>query len=106
MKHLSSDALSGIIRALEAKQGDLILILAGDGIEEAMGALRLEVGRKEGLAQDGWNFLWVTDFPYSGSMRRENSRASIIHSPRRGRMTYPGWSRTPSRSYPRRTTSC
>ena len=66
VKHLSSDALSGIIRALEAKQGDLILILAGDGIEEAMGALRLEVGRKEGLAQDGWNFLWVTDFPLFG----------------------------------------
>jgi len=66
VKHLSSDALSGIIRALEARQGDLILILAGDGIEEAMGALRLEVGRKEGLAQDGWNFLWVTDFPLFG----------------------------------------
>ncbi len=66
VKHLSSDALSGIIRALEAKQGDLILILAGDGIEEAMGALRLEIGRKEGLAQDGWNFLWVTDFPLFG----------------------------------------
>ncbi len=66
VKHLSSDALSGIIRELRANKGDLILILAGERIEEAMGALRLEVGRKENLAQQGWNFLWVTDFPLFG----------------------------------------
>ncbi len=66
VKHLSSVALSGIIRELEAKEGDLILILAGKGVEEAMGALRLEIGRKESLAQPGWNFLWVTDFPLFG----------------------------------------
>ncbi len=66
VKHLSAAALSGIIRELGAKEGDLILILAGNGIEEAMGALRLEVGRKEDLAQPGWNFLWVTDFPLFG----------------------------------------
>lgn len=66
VKHLSAEAISGIIRELGAKEGDLILILAGKEIEEAMGALRLEVGRKENLAQQGWSFLWVTDFPLFG----------------------------------------
>lgn len=62
-KFFDDTKLSAITSAFEAKQGDLILILAGQAIEIPLGALRLAVAKREELARDEWNFLWVTDFP-------------------------------------------
>ncbi|RLE37323.1 aspartate--tRNA ligase, partial [Candidatus Acetothermia bacterium] len=62
-KFLSGGEINGIVEGIGAKAGDLILILAGDGIERPLGELRLAIGREENLLSDGWNFLWVTDFP-------------------------------------------
>ena len=62
-KFLSAEELAAIVDAFGAKIGDLILLLAGEAVEEPLGALRLVVGRQEKLASPGWNFLWVTDFP-------------------------------------------
>jgi aspartyl-tRNA synthetase len=55
--------LKAVINAFDAEVGDLLLILAGADIEQPLGALRLEVAKRENLARDEWNFLWVTDFP-------------------------------------------
>ncbi len=65
-KFLAPPMLEAIVQAFHAKEGDLILILAGEGIDGALGSLRLAVAREEGLMQEGWNFLWVTDFPLFG----------------------------------------
>jgi aspartyl-tRNA synthetase len=65
-KFLAPPVLEAIVQAFHAKEGDLILILAGEGIDRALGSLRLAVAREEGLMQEGWNFLWVTDFPLFG----------------------------------------
>jgi len=65
-KFLAPPMLEAIVQAFHAKEGDLILILAGEGIDGALGSLRLAVAREEGLIQEGWNFLWVTDFPLFG----------------------------------------
>ena len=62
-KFLSENELRGIAEAFGAKQGDLILLLAGKGIEPPLGELRRTLARSENLANDGWSFLWVTDFP-------------------------------------------
>ena len=62
-KFFDEQKLADIISAFAAEQGDLILILAGQGIESPLGALRLAVATREALARDEWNFLWVTDFP-------------------------------------------
>ena len=62
-KFLSEGVLEGIVGAFGAQTGDLILLLAGKGIETALGELRLAVAREENLAGDEWRFLWVTDFP-------------------------------------------
>jgi len=62
-KFMSEDELRGIAEAFGAKQGDLILLLAGKGIEPPLGELRRTIAAQEDLANDGWNFLWVTDFP-------------------------------------------
>ncbi|MBU1049803.1 aspartate--tRNA ligase [Candidatus Bipolaricaulota bacterium] len=62
-KFFDETELAAIISALGAVSEDLILILAGHGIEGPLGALRLAIGKAENLAREEWNFLWVTDFP-------------------------------------------
>ncbi|MCD5416736.1 aspartate--tRNA ligase [Candidatus Bipolaricaulota bacterium] len=62
-KFLPAATLSSIVKEFSAQEGDLILILAGKGIDQALGDLRLEVGRKEKMMKEGWNFVWITDFP-------------------------------------------
>ena len=62
-KFLSETEQAAIVEAMGAEAGDLILLLAGTGIEEPLGSLRLKVAEQENLAQPGWKFLWVTDFP-------------------------------------------
>jgi len=65
-KFLTKETLDAIIKAFEAKPSDLILLLAGKGIESALSGLRSEVATRENLAENGWNFVWVTDFPLFG----------------------------------------
>ncbi len=62
-KFLSEGEIGAIAGEFDARAGDLILILAGEGIERPLGELRLAVGEEEGLKGEGWSFLWVTDFP-------------------------------------------
>ena len=62
-KFLSEEELRAIVESFGATQGDLILLLAGDGIEPPLGELRRTIAAQETLATEGWSFLWVTDFP-------------------------------------------
>jgi len=63
-KFLSSTEIASITGKFSARQGDLILILAGNNIEPALSALRLEIAQREKLAENTeWQFLWITDYP-------------------------------------------
>jgi aspartyl-tRNA synthetase len=62
-KFFQQEQLAELASAFGAERGDLILILAGHGIEGPLGALRLAVAKQESLLRNEWNFLWVTDFP-------------------------------------------
>ena len=62
-KFLSETEVAAIVNAMGAEAGDLILLLAGKGMEKPLGDLRLTIAEQENLAKDGWKFLWVTDFP-------------------------------------------
>jgi aspartyl-tRNA synthetase len=62
-KFLSEAELRRLTDAFGAEAGDLILLLAGDGITLPLGELRRTIAAQENLAKDGWNFVWVTDFP-------------------------------------------
>ncbi len=75
-KFFDEGELKDLAKAFDAEAGDLILILAGQGIEAPLGALRLEIAKRENLAADEWNFLWVTDFP----MFELNEEGSITSS--------------------------
>jgi aspartyl-tRNA synthetase len=69
--------------ALNAKPGDLLLILAGKKKEtiNALGTLRLEMGNKLGLRdKDKFSAAWVVDFPLL-EWDEEEKRFSAMHHP-------------------------
>ena len=63
-KFLAEREIEGVIGALEAVEGDTLLLVADvkqRRAQDVLGQLRIELGRPEG--HDDLSFLWVTDFP-------------------------------------------
>lgn len=65
LKFLSDDAINGILSRTGALDGDLVFFGADTAkvVNDSIGALRLKLGHDLGLAQTGWQPLWVVDFP-------------------------------------------
>ena len=80
------EKMQGIIDAVGAASGDLVLVLAGEApkVFEQMGDLRVHMARETGLAPEGadgpWEFLWVTDFPLL-EWDEESGRYHAMHHP-------------------------
>lgn len=84
-KFLSEDEMRGAAAELDAKEGDVIFIVADQAPVAArvLGAIRSELGR-EGLAaaaeKPGHDLFWVTDFPMFEWNEDEN-RWEAMHHP-------------------------
>jgi aspartyl-tRNA synthetase len=82
-KFLSEAEMQGIIARLEAKPGDLILIVADKPavVAEVLGQLRIEFGRRLGLLDDSvLAFAWVLEFPLL-EWNAEEKRYEAKHHP-------------------------
>ena len=81
-KFLDDATLTAILRATDAKAGDLLLFGAASWhtASEFMGAVRLKVAKDLGLVGDGWAPLWVTDFPMF-EWDEEAQRHVALHHP-------------------------
>ena len=65
-KFMTEDELNALVKALEAKPGDLLLFAADkdDVVFASLGALRVEIAKNLGLLDKSeYKFLWVTEFP-------------------------------------------
>ncbi len=65
-RFLAEKELSGLKDALQPKPGDILLFMADSPnvLNDAMGRVRLRLGRKLGLIPEKtFNFVWITDFP-------------------------------------------
>lgn len=66
-KFLTEEEKAALRTAANAETGDVLLVVAdakNDVVFAALGALRLEIGKKYGLIDESkFDFLWVTDFP-------------------------------------------
>jgi aspartyl-tRNA synthetase len=82
-KFFSAEQIDAASQALGASPGDLILLVA-DGPQVAAGALgglRLELGRRFGLVEEGsHDVLWVVDFPMF-AYDEETGRYDALHHP-------------------------
>jgi aspartyl-tRNA synthetase len=87
-KFYPEERLKAIANAAGAKQGDLVLILAGaeERTRKAMSELRLEMGERLGLRKkEEYKLLWVLDFPlfeYSEEDNRWVARHHPFTSPK------------------------
>jgi aspartyl-tRNA synthetase len=65
LKFLPDEAVASVLERCSAADGDLIFFGADKArvVNDALGALRLALGRDLGLAETGWHPLWVIDFP-------------------------------------------
>ena len=59
--------MSALLTAAGAEQGDVVLIVA-DTVKKhvlsTLGALRLELANKLNITREGYNLLWITEFPF------------------------------------------
>jgi aspartyl-tRNA synthetase len=81
-KFFTSDDLESLIKDLESKSGDLILIMAGTKKEtlEHLGTLRLEIGKRyDYINYDLFCPAWITDFPLFEYDEKEKKFKSMHH---------------------------
>lgn len=66
LKVLGAEKIEQLAKAAEAETGDVVLIVAGKKgvVAQSLGALRIEIARRENLIPKGvYKPLWVTEFP-------------------------------------------
>jgi len=82
VKYFPEDVQADLMKALDAHDGDLILFGADtEGVvNDALGALRVEVARRRGLIEKGpkWAFAWIVDIPMFG-LDTQGRRYSMNH---------------------------
>jgi aspartyl-tRNA synthetase len=82
LKFLPDDAVKGILERTGAKSGDLIFFGADKAriVNDALGALRVKVGEDRGMVAEGWEPLWVIDFPMF-EKDAQTKRWTSLHHP-------------------------
>jgi len=83
LKSLGPERAASLLDRLGAGAGDLALIVADtrEVAAKSLGALRLEIARREGLRPDNvWALCWVHEFPMF-ELRPEDRRVTPCHHP-------------------------
>lgn len=65
-KFMQPEEINAIINRLGAQKGDVVFIVADkDRVTlPTLGALRLKAAKQLDIIPEGWNFLWITEFPF------------------------------------------
>lgn len=65
-KFLADGELDAILSRLNAEKGDVVLFVADKNkvTLPVLGALRLKVAKQLDIIPEGYNFLWITEFPF------------------------------------------
>jgi len=80
-KFMTEDELSAILNACGAEKGDVVLIVADkDRVTlPTLGALRLRVAKQLDIIKEGFNFLWITEFPFFEYDEDSDSYVAMHH---------------------------
>ena len=82
VKFLSESEKEGLIKVLDVKDDDIVIIAAGpySRVCALLGALRLRYGHELGLIKEGtFDLLWVVDFPLFERSTEDGSITSTHH---------------------------
>ena len=81
-KFMTQEQMQDIIEKADAKQGDVVFIVAdteNNTVLSTLGALRCEAANKLGIIKDGYNFLWVVEFPFFEFDKEAQSWVAMHH---------------------------
>jgi len=81
-KFFGPEQQNNVIQAFNAKEGDLILLIADEQstVDKSLAALRCRLGKELGLYDaDTYKFVWVIDFPLMEWNQDENRYDSLHH---------------------------
>jgi aspartyl-tRNA synthetase len=82
VKKSGAKTIDGLLERSGARVGETVFLAAGPRLPtlERLGALRLELARREGWIPDqAWHFLWVVDFPLLEFDETEKRWVSLHH---------------------------
>ncbi len=82
LKFLNEEVVQAILKRTDAKTGDVVFFGADKDyvVNESMGALRIKLGQDRKLLSEGWQLLWVVDWPMF-EMDHQNNRLQSMHHP-------------------------
>jgi aspartyl-tRNA synthetase len=81
-KFMAEGELEGILKVLDCEKGDVAFIVADKNnvVLPVLGALRLKVAKQLDIIPEGFNFLWITDFPFF-EFNDETKHWDAMHHP-------------------------
>jgi len=81
-KFVSSEKLNEIMDAIDCRKGDVALFVADKNrvVLPTLGALRLKIGKQLDIIPAGYNFLWITEFPFF-EWNEETEHWDAMHHP-------------------------
>ena len=81
-KFMSEDEMNAIYQRLGIEKGDVALIVADKKktVLSVLGALRLTVAKRLDIIPEGYNFLWITEFPFF-EYNEETGGYDAMHHP-------------------------
>jgi aspartyl-tRNA synthetase len=79
-KFLSEEEQAGLVRALEATAGDLLLLVADERplVRDVLGTLRTDLGRPP-VSEGPYRYVWVTEFPLFEGLDDAGNPVSAHH---------------------------
>ncbi len=81
-KFLTEDTMQALLAKLDAEQGDVVLLVA-DTVSKlvltVLGALRLELADKLNVKREGFDLLWIINFPFFEWDQEQNTWVAMHH---------------------------
>ncbi len=78
-KFMTEDEINGILSRTGAEKGDVVFIVADKKALPILGSLRQTVAKKLDIIPKGYNFLWITEFPFFEYDDESNSWIAMHH---------------------------
>ena len=81
LKFLTDEVIDEFVNRIDINDGDIIFFGADKEniVNDALGALRVRIGKDLNLLEEGWKPLWVTDFPMFEKDKNSNNWTSLHH---------------------------
>ena len=81
LKFLPNEVIDELVNRIDINDGDIIFFGADKEniVNDALGALRVRIGKDLNLLEEGWQPLWVTDFPMFEKDKNSNNWTSLHH---------------------------